>query len=132
VTREPFATHTPSSTRGRALTFPPASRVLRTADFRTAYDHGIRYSGPLFAAFCVARTDAERRSARLGLTVPRAVGGAIVRNRIKRRLREAFRLRRAEIGAQWDIVLNVRRAAALASYPELERALAKVIEKCGP
>ena len=106
--------------------------MLRTADFRTAYDKGIRLSGPLFAAFCVARTETDRSSARLGLTVPRAVGGAVVRNRIKRRLREAFRMRRAGIASKWDIVLNVRRAAALATFAELERALAKVMEKCGP
>lgn len=105
--------------------------MLRTADFRTAYDEGTRVSGPLFAAFCVARAEPERTSARIGLTVPRAVGGAVVRNRIKRRLREAFRLRRAGIASKWDIVLNVRRAAALASYADLERALGKVIEKCG-
>jgi len=76
--------------------------------------------------------DRERTSARLGLTVPRAVGGAVVRNRIKRRFREAFRLHRTAIGAQWDIVLNIRRAAAEASFFEIERALQKVIGKCGP
>jgi ribonuclease P protein component len=64
--------------------------------------------------------------------VPRAIGGAVVRNRIKRRIREAFRLHRAEIGPQWDIVVNPRRAALGATFPEIERALRKVIEKCGP
>ena len=78
------------------------------------------------------RTDTGRTSARLGLTVPRAIGGSVVRNRIKRRFREAFRLHRTEIGAQWDIVLNPRRAALMAPFPEIERALGKVIEKCGP
>jgi ribonuclease P protein component len=68
----------------------------------------------------------------LGLTVPRAIGGAVVRNRIKRRIREAFRLHRAEIGPQWDIVVNPRRAALRATFPDIERALRKVIEKCGP
>lgn len=68
---------------------------------------------------------------RLGLTVPRAIGGAVVRNRIKRRLRAAFRLHRN----QWeqldlDIVLNPRKAAATAPFADLERALAGIIEKC--
>ena len=68
---------------------------------------------------------------RLGLTVPRAIGGAVVRNRIKRRFREAFRIHRAEFAAPWDIVINPRRAAMEAPFAEIERALRKVIEKCG-
>jgi ribonuclease P protein component len=112
------------------LAFPRSSRILRSADFRTVYDNGIRVSSPIFAAFCLAR-EAHRESARLGLTVPRAIGCAVLRNRIKRRLREAFRKHRAEFGAQWDIVLNPRRAALQAPPTEIERAFQKVIEKCG-
>ena len=85
-------------------------------------------SSPLFAAFCLARQNAD--GARLGLTVPRAVGPAVQRNRIKRRLREAFRLHRAEIAPQWDIVLNPRRPVLAAPFPEIERALRKVIDQC--
>jgi ribonuclease P protein component len=103
---------------------------LRSAEFRAVYDNGTRLPGPLFAAFCLARQEPERASARLGLTVPRAVGKAVVRNRIKRRLREVFRKHRAEIAPQWDIVLNPRRAAAEAPFADLERAFGKVIEKC--
>ena len=134
VTREPFATRKPADpATGGALTFPQSSRILRSADFRTVYDNGIRLSTPVFAAFCLARTGAgERGSARLGLTVPRAIGGAVVRNRIKRRLRDVFRRNRAKMGAQWDIVLNPRRAALTAPFPEIERAFERLIEKCGP
>jgi ribonuclease P protein component len=82
----------------------------------------------MFAAFCLARPNDF--GPRLGLTVPRALGGAVTRNRIKRRLRAAFRLHRAEFGA-WDIVLNPRRAALTAPFAEIERAFQKVIEKCG-
>jgi ribonuclease P protein component len=94
------------------------------------YDHGKRVSGPLFAAFCLARSDGQSPGPRLGLTVPRAIGGSVVRNRIKRRLREAFRLHRTELNPQWDIVLNPRRTALAAPFTDLERALRKVIEQC--
>jgi ribonuclease P protein component len=101
---------------------------LRSAEFRLVYDKGFRVSGPLFAAFCLAQPNAG--GPRLGLTVPRAVGGAVKRNRIKRRLREAFRLHRAELGSQWNIVLNPRTAAFDAPFEEIERALGKVISRC--
>jgi ribonuclease P protein component len=98
------------------------------------YDHGTRVSGPLFAAFCLARPDGRAddagSGARLGLTVPRAIGGSVDRNRIKRRLREAFRLHRAELDPRWDIVLNPRRTALAAPFADLERALRKVIQQC--
>ena len=104
---------------------------MRTADFRKVYDHGKRVSGPLFAAFCLARQgDHTGCGARLGLTVPRAIGGSVVRNRIKRRMREAFRLHRASLNPQWDIVINPRRTALSAPFPDLERALRKVIDQC--
>ncbi len=70
------------------------------------------------------------QGARLGLTVPRAVGKAVARNRIKRRLREVFRLHRVKIAPQWDIVLNPRRAALEAEVAQIERELGRVIEKC--
>jgi ribonuclease P protein component len=111
--------------------YPKTARVLRTAEFRNIYDNGVRLSTPLFAAFCLSRPGAQPAAgARLGLTVPRAVGKAVQRNRIKRRLREAFRLHRARFGGSWDIVLNPRRAVLGATFAEIERALEKVIQRC--
>lgn len=48
---------------------------------------------------------------RLGLTVSRKVGGAVVRNRVKRRVREWFRLSRAQLSAGVDLVVIARRGA---------------------
>jgi ribonuclease P protein component len=113
----------------RIKSFPRSARILRSADFRTVYDNGTRVSSPLFAAFCKAR-EVDGAGVRIGLTVPKALGGAVVRNRIKRRLRAAFRLHRAEWTIDWDIVLNPRKAAIVAPFADLERALAEVIRKC--
>ncbi len=99
---------------------------MRTAEFRKIYDNGVRLSTPLFAAFLLARE--PNTGARLGLTVPRAIGGAVDRNRIKRRLRDFFRLRRAAIG-DFDIVLNPRRPMLDASPAEIERAFGKLMER---
>ena len=117
------------------MRFPPEARILRTAEYRKIYDHGFRVPGALFAAFCMARTGPESgsenvRGARLGITVPRAVGKANIRNRIKRRLREAFRMHRQEFALHWDIVLNPRRAVCDVEFPQIEQALGKLIIRC--
>jgi ribonuclease P protein component len=85
----------------------------------------------LFVAFFKAR-EGDGAGVRIGLTVPRALGGAVVRNRIKRRFREAFRLHRTDwMLLDLDFVFNPRKAAILASFADLERALVRIIEKCG-
>lgn len=79
----------------------------------------------------MARRERDQAGVRIGLTVPKALGGAVVRNRIKRRFREAFRLHRADwTQIDWDIVFNPRKASILAPFSDLERALVRVIEKC--
>lgn len=89
----------------------------------------------MFAAFCKARedggTDAKKElGPRIGLTVPRAIGKAVFRNRIKRRLREAFRLYRTELAPKWDIVFNPRRALLDAPFGAIRTEMMKLIEKC--
>jgi ribonuclease P protein component len=138
ATEAPFCGQFGKAASGAEVTFPRQARILRRADFRLVYDHGIRFPGPLFAAFCLAQPapqsgspgESPRLSGRLGLTVPRAVGGSVERNRIKRRLREAFRMHRQELDPRWDIVLNPRRASLTAPFLEIERAVTKVIERC--
>ena len=68
----------------------------------------------------------------MGVTTTKALGGAVVRNRVKRRIREIYRLHRPEIAAGWDIVINPRRPAIDAPFADLERAFMKVMERCKP
>jgi ribonuclease P protein component len=58
---------------------------------------------------------------RLGLTVPRKVGGAVRRNRVKRLLREVFRHNRTRFEPRMDLVVNARPGIASRSLEELER-----------
>jgi ribonuclease P protein component len=66
----------------------------------------------------------------VGFTVPRAIGGAVVRNRIKRRLREAIRPRLEQLSPQWSIVFNPRRAALQCPFPALELEIEKLFRRC--
>src|SRR5258708_5792328 len=119
----------PSATRGnRTPGFPKSARILRSKDFRRVYDNGAKFSGPLFSAFYL-RNNGER-GVQVGFTCTRALGGAVVRNRIKRRMREAVRKRLDRIGAGWEIVINPRVRAMTAPFALLEQELEKLVKRC--
>jgi ribonuclease P protein component len=101
---------------------------LRSQDFRRVYDTGTKYACPLFAAFSVRET--EPSGPRIGFTAPRALGKAVVRNRIRRRVREAVRASLDRLNPQWSIVINPRRKALDAPMPELLREVEKLFLRC--
>ena len=121
----------PSAPKGsRIAGFPKSARILRSKDFRRVYDHGSRYSGPFFAAFYARASEPAGSGPKVGFTVPRSLGGAVVRNRIKRRVREAVRLRLDRLSPQWEIVFNPRRAAIDSPLPDLIREVEKFFLRC--
>ena len=95
------------------------------------YDNGTRYAGRYFAAFCLRGEllDGETVS-KIGFTVPRSLGSAVARNRIKRRVREAVRLRLEQLSPQWEIVINPRRAAMDSPFQELVREVEQLFRRC--
>ena len=101
---------------------------MRPKDFRRVYDEGARYAGPLFTAFCVR--EARPEGPLIGFTTPRALGKAVVRNRIKRRVREAVRLLLGQLNPQCSVVINPRRKALNAPVAELRREVEKLFLRC--
>jgi ribonuclease P protein component len=68
-------------------------------------------------------------SVRVGITVSRRVGKAVVRNRVRRRLREAMRARLARVRTGQDVLLMARPSAAQASWTELNAAVDQVLAR---
>jgi ribonuclease P protein component len=97
--------------------FPPAVRVRRRTDYLAIQNRGRRVSGPNLLLF------ARPGAGRLGITVSRKVGGAVLRNRLKRWIRECYRRRRAELPAGVDLVVVARPPAAGAAHDVICREI---------
>ncbi len=82
----------------------------------------------MFAAFFVREPQAD--GPHIGFTVPRALGKAVVRNRIRRRVREAVRLELDRLNPQCSIVINPRRKAFDAPLPQLQREVERLFLRC--
>jgi len=107
-----------------AKPFPRSARLLRHADFERVYKLGRRHFSASLTAFYLLRPESEAaRSAtsgpRIGFTVGRALGGAVQRNRMKRRLREAVRLCGLPGQAGADVVINPKKSLLVIDFAEV-------------
>jgi len=132
--------------RAGAGTFPRSARLLRHADFERVYKQGRRHFSASMTVFywqrpstgtAVAKAPAAKTPVvsglRIGFTVSRALGGAVQRNRMKRRLREAVRLTRPAASASADVVINPKKSLLTVEFAavvnEVSRAFVVIEEK---
>ena len=133
----------------KAARFPRSARLLRHADFERVYKQGRRHFSASFTVFYwprpqVAETRAVTPSTisqgssapeglRVGFTVGRALGGAVQRNRMKRRLREAVRMSRPQPGVAADVVINPKKSLLTTDFTavlnEVTRAFVVIEQK---
>ena len=101
--------------------FCKSMRLLRRPDFLRIQSTGEKlYS----KQFLILYTPGKTSCSRLGIVITKKVDKrAVVRNSIKRRLREAFRLNYAKIGDPFDFVIIARKNAGACSYTEIERQM---------
>ena len=101
---------------GRRARFSRSSRLLRHADFERVYKQGQRHFAAHMTVFYLRRAQGD--AARVGFTVGRVLGGAVDRNRMKRRLREAVR-RHLPPGVPVDVVINPKKSLLTADFADL-------------
>ena len=104
-------------------------RLRKHADYQLVYKSSRKQFAKQLAYFFALR-GADRRSEttgpRIGLTVPKALGKAVDRNRIKRRLREAVRAALPLLTSPVDVVLHPRRSVIDMDFLQLKREVATI------
>jgi ribonuclease P protein component len=106
------------------LDLPRETRLVRRAEYDAVYREGRRRSSREFTLF--VRPNGLEVS-RFGWSIKKALGNAVKRNRIRRRLREIFRLHRREIAGGWDIVVHPRTTVATAEFAGLAQEMIKLL-----
>ena len=98
--------------------------------FRQLYNRGKSQVAPSLVVYS-GKNREKNRDNRLGITVSTKVGGAVVRNRVKRKIKEAYRLNETKIKQGHDIVIVARTRAISAHFKIIEKDLLNCLEKLG-
>jgi ribonuclease P protein component len=109
-----------------AATLPRSARLLTPRDFRRVYGAGRRLTGRQIVVVALARREPGHR---LGVAVSKEHGAAVRRNKVKRLLREAFRLERATLPAAFDVVLIPKTPGQKLVLAELRTELRGLVDR---
>jgi len=104
------------------------SSLRKNHEFRRLYNKGKNAASKCVVVYCNRNGKAENR---LGITVSTKLGGAVQRNRIRRRLKEIYRLNEPTLRTGYDIVLVARMRSRFAGWNELESSVLALLDKLG-
>jgi ribonuclease P protein component len=107
-------------------TFKKNERIRKRKEYLTIYKQGARSYSDHFTVIVCRNESGDRR---LGITVSKKVGNAVKRNRIKRLIREFFRLNKSGFADSQDIVIMAKRDIPDLTYQDVNRQLALLIPK---
>jgi ribonuclease P protein component len=106
------------------MRFGPGQHLRRQSDIRAVREHGSRVDCRAFTVWWMAREDGPALPRACFVASTQAVGGAILRNRAKRRMREIFRSKQQLIPPLCDMLLVARRPVTQWPYAQLEKTFA--------
>ncbi len=108
--------------------FPRAERLTRKSDFDFVFRRGEKFVGRYFICYLVRR---EEQGSKIGFAVSRKVGKAVVRNRIKRYIREMYRTHRGAFLTGVLLVIVARPACAGLDYSQCTGAIERLLRRGG-
>ena len=111
---------------GKRARFTSSMRLLRHSDFERVYKKGCRHFAAHMTVFYLLRERGE--GLRIGFTVGRVLGGAVERNRMKRRLRESVRLHWPKGLVPVDVVINPKKSLLTLEFAEIGDEIGRAFE----
>ncbi len=108
--------------------FPRTDRLTRKSEYACVFKHGEKWVGRHFICYVVRPSET---GSKLGLAVSRKVGSAVVRNRVKRYLREFYRRHRAAFVDPAHVVVVARPSSSQIGYGECEAAMMGLLRQGG-
>ncbi|HUL37037.1 MAG TPA: ribonuclease P protein component [Thermodesulfobacteriota bacterium] len=107
----------------RSFKFTKRERITTPEDFRRVMKLGRRMTSQNFVVFIQKN---ENSIHRLGIVVKKEIGQATFRNRMKRYIREFFRLNKHQIKGSYDIIVMIRKGCSFNRYQEAEEELRRL------
>ena len=104
----------------------PAVTVKENYEFRRIYRKGKSAVSPQLVIYCQRN---RRGHSRLGVSVSTKLGCAVVRNRVRRRIREIYRLNKAKMLPGYDLIVVARVLAVETDYQKLDRTYLRLLEQ---
>jgi len=104
-------------------------RLRKREDFNKVYRHGKSFANSQFVVYW--RSNPQAGSFRMGVSASSKLGNAVVRNRLRRMVKEIVRLNAAKVVESTDLVLIVRKPALSLAYKEMEGSILHVLRKSG-
>jgi ribonuclease P protein component len=101
--------------------------IKNQVEFDKVFDNGKRYNGALLTAII----EGTSGSTKLGIIVNSKYGGSVARNRIKRKIREAFRSAAEKISGGMELVVIPKELAKKAKTPEILTDLSSILHRAG-
>lgn len=103
-------------------------KLRKNAEFKVVYRRGKSFSNHILVLY-VYKNYKNKDISRLGISVSKKVGSSVVRNRVKRLIRESYRLNEYKIKKGYDLIFIARSSIEGCSYIEVEKALLDLLGK---